>query len=249
MSSEGHYCDYDFGGSDYLAPDEERRYLNQRQRESRERARVGLTMTPEQEQALKNAESRAEFLQQLADSHEQGMLERQGKIEALEKEQNALLSTIAGLKSEVRRLTNKVSQLEHQKSPQKIVIDYSKVDSDLLCDFAIAVLDNGIGYDGLENEAADLEKQIKEKATFYPHVQQEIVNVNGVHRFRMNELVNRLVEEAGNGKGLNYIASLDASVEDQAQLAQLIGYSVSGYQSLSYSLPVVEQEVIHKVDG
>jgi hypothetical protein len=41
---------------------------------------------------------------------------------------------------------------------------------------------------------------------------------------------------------MNYIATFDASREDRAQLAQLIGYSVDGYQSLSYALPVKDEE-------
>lgn len=237
MSSEGHYCDYNFGGSDYMDPDEERRYLDQ-QRESRERTRVGLTMTPEQEQALKNAEGRAEFLQQLADSHEQGMLERQGKIETLLKVQEDLLNQTLKLQAANKVLQNRIRTLEHNESARRQVEDYSHVDEDLMRSLAEAYLEHGPGdeVDGIENE-------IRAQATFHPHVQQEILYVDNILRFRMNKLVNRLVEEAGNGKGLNYVAGLEASVEDKAQLAQLIGYSVSGYESLSYSLPVEEDKI------
>lgn len=279
MSSEGHYCNYDFGGSDYLSPEEEKRYLEQ-QHESRARTKQmnSTEVKPKHiellertinwasksselfqdlikdineylknpdslEQALKNAEHRADFLQDLANSHEQGMLERQEKIEALQQELKDLYTEVYKLRTENKKLKGEVSTLQYQKTPRKEVTDYRRVDPDLLVDFAIAALEGGVDYDGFEGKARELQEQIEEKATFHPHVQQEIVWVNGVLRFRMNELVNRLVEEAGNGKGLNYIAGLEASIEDRAQLAQLIGYSVSGYGDLSYSLPVEEDKI------
>ncbi len=254
------YGPEDFRGSDYMDPDEERRYIEQ-QRESRERDKQQVTTQPafglmgEGElmdtcgalyQKVKNAEHRADFLQDLANSHEQGMLERQGKIEALEKEQDALLSTVAGLDSEVRRLRNKVNQLVQQKQPRKEVVDYKHVCDDLMRDYSIAVIEYGQESD----EAVAIEAEIQSQAHFNPHVQQEITfDEHGRLRFRKNHLIERLVNEAGNGQGLNYICSFSSSVEDQAQLAQLIGYSVDGYQSLSYSLPIEEDKIPTKQEG
>jgi len=58
-------------------------------------------------------------------------------------------------------------------------------------------------------------------------------------RFRKNRIVDKLLEVASaNGYSLNEIA-IDAAAgkytkDEQRQLAQLIGYSVSGYGDLSY---------------
>jgi len=54
-----------------------------------------------------------------------------------------------------------------------------------------------------------------------------------VLRFKKNKIVEYLLD---NGAiDLNMIASLDFSIDDRRQFAQLIGYSVSGYSELSYS--------------
>lgn len=278
MSNETNNFGYgpeDFGGSDYLSPEEENRYLDQ-QCKVKERtkqmnstkikskhiellgrvvswASVGcsepfhnlikdindyLENPDSLEQDLKNAEHRADFLQDLANSHEQGMLERQGKIEALQQELKDLYTEVYKLRTENKVLQNSVRTFEHNKSARREVEDYRRVDEDLMRSLAEAYLEHGPG-----DEVYSIEAEIRDQATFHPHVQQEIIWVNGVLRFRMNELVNRLVEEAGNGKGLNYVAGLEASIEDRAQLAQLIGYSVSGYGDLSYSLPVEEDKI------
>jgi len=60
------------------------------------------------------------------------------------------------------------------------------------------------------------------------HPTQKIVN----DRFVRNEIVNYLIENGG--IDLNDIAIMDFSIEDREQLAQLIGYSLSGYSELSY---------------
>jgi hypothetical protein len=86
-----------------------------------------------------------------------------------------------------------------------------------------------------------LHDQIEKVSTVKPHPQQQfITDGNGVKRFRQNAIVRRLVDEAKDG--MNYIATFDAPREDHAQLAQLVGYSVSGYFDLSYALPVKEDE-------
>lgn len=61
------------------------------------------------------------------------------------------------------------------------------------------------------------------------HPMQPLDLVDGVIRFRENKIVRFLAE----GR-LNEIAEMDFSPEDRMQLAQLIGYSLSGYGDLSY---------------
>lgn len=51
-------------------------------------------------------------------------------------------------------------------------------------------------------------------------------------RFVKNDIVEYLLDNGG--IDLNKIACMDFSDEDRQQFAQLIGYSVSGYGSLSY---------------
>jgi hypothetical protein len=61
------------------------------------------------------------------------------------------------------------------------------------------------------------------------------IDARGVVRFKENPIVWALVEHGRKtGMGLNEIACKDFSDEDRMQLAQLIGYSVSGYGELSY---------------
>lgn len=64
---------------------------------------------------------------------------------------------------------------------------------------------------------------------------QPVVMVDGVARFKENRIVGRLLENSRqHGYGLNEAAMGDYTDEERMQLAQLIGYSVSGYGSLSY---------------
>jgi hypothetical protein len=55
---------------------------------------------------------------------------------------------------------------------------------------------------------------------------------HGVIRFRKNLIVEHLLDKGG--LDLNDLARLDFPQEDWEQFAQLIGYSVSGFGSLSY---------------
>ena len=71
-------------------------------------------------------------------------------------------------------------------------------------------------------------------------------DAHGAHRFRKNVIVDALVDRdtergrvypdfpARSDGGMNWIGSQGFSREDQEQLAQLVGYSVSGYHELSY---------------
>lgn len=58
------------------------------------------------------------------------------------------------------------------------------------------------------------------------------IDEHGVRRFVQNDIVRHLID---NGSiDLNQLARMNFSDEDWSQLAQLIGYSVSGYGDLSY---------------
>lgn len=62
-----------------------------------------------------------------------------------------------------------------------------------------------------------------------------VVTDKGVIRFKENRIVRQLLEISGaEGYGLNEIARDDFTDDERMQLAQLIGYSVSGYGDLSY---------------
>jgi hypothetical protein len=70
------------------------------------------------------------------------------------------------------------------------------------------------------------------------HPMQPVVMVDGIARFKENAIVHYMLE-AGRGAGLFDLNSLASHVpafsrEDHEQLAQLIGYSVSGACDLSY---------------
>jgi hypothetical protein len=59
---------------------------------------------------------------------------------------------------------------------------------------------------------------------------------DGVARFQPNAIVRFLVDWAApRGMSLNDLAILPFDKEDRSQLAQLIGYSVSGFGDLSYA--------------
>lgn len=63
-------------------------------------------------------------------------------------------------------------------------------------------------------------------------MQPIVIGLDGVCRFKENEIVRYLLDNGG--IDLNKIAMLDFSDEDRTQFAQLIGYSVSGAGELSY---------------
>ena len=79
------------------------------------------------------------------------------------------------------------------------------------------------------------------------HPMQPIVlDEHGVARFKQNAIVRYLIDWARNwGLGLNELSMMNFSEEDHQQLAQLLGYSVSGYGDLSY----VSQESVSEADA
>ena len=60
-----------------------------------------------------------------------------------------------------------------------------------------------------------------------------IIDQHGTRRFKENKIVSYLMTLPGGD--LNTLACMDFSTEDRRQFAQLIGYSESGYYSLSYA--------------
>lgn len=56
---------------------------------------------------------------------------------------------------------------------------------------------------------------------------------DGAVRFKENKIVRHLLNTHPSC-GLNELAAMEFDVEDMRQLAQLIGYSLSGYGTLSY---------------
>lgn len=66
-------------------------------------------------------------------------------------------------------------------------------------------------------------------------IQPLVKDENGVKRFKSNRIVERLLEVATqSGYSMNEIAREDFTDDDRIQFAQLIGYSFSGLESLSY---------------
>lgn len=67
-------------------------------------------------------------------------------------------------------------------------------------------------------------------------MQPIVWDTHRVLRFKENKIVSALLDFASSrGMSLNEIATMKFSREDREQLAQLIGYSVSGFGDLSYA--------------
>ena len=66
-------------------------------------------------------------------------------------------------------------------------------------------------------------------------MQPLVIDAHGTLRFKENQIVRKLLDHATeHGYGLNEMALEQFDADDRMQLAQLIGYSLSGYGSLSY---------------
>lgn len=64
-------------------------------------------------------------------------------------------------------------------------------------------------------------------------IQPFVTDTKGVLRFKANAIVRDILDRStAHGFSLNEIACRDYSNEDRQQLAQLIGYSLSGYSEL-----------------
>lgn len=75
------------------------------------------------------------------------------------------------------------------------------------------------------------------------HPMQPIVMDRKVARFKKNAIVRFLLDSGPNDLGT--IALMPFSKEDRAQLAQLIGYSVSGFGELPYA----SKKLVAKADA
>lgn len=82
-------------------------------------------------------------------------------------------------------------------------------------------------------------------------IQPIVKDSGGVVRFQRNQIVVDLLDHATKrGFGLNEIARNDYCNEDRQQLAQLIGYSLSGYSELrSYVDDIAYSCAMAKVNG
>lgn len=69
------------------------------------------------------------------------------------------------------------------------------------------------------------------------HPMQPIVLAGKTIRFKENAIVSWLVRKSAGRNLLNDIAAMDFSDDDQSQLAQLIGCTVSGFGDMSYASP------------
>lgn len=77
-------------------------------------------------------------------------------------------------------------------------------------------------------------------------IQPTYLDDNGTLRFKPNKIVEYLLKDQnGNFTKMNEIAVMDFSKEDRQQLAQLIGYSVSGFGGLSYVLGSGLEEIAY----
>lgn len=66
-------------------------------------------------------------------------------------------------------------------------------------------------------------------------MQSLVTDSHGTLRFKQNQIVRKLLDfSTAHGYGLNEMAHEEFTAEDRMQLAQLIGYSLSGYGTLSY---------------
>lgn len=85
-------------------------------------------------------------------------------------------------------------------------------------------------------DAAMLQGKAEPVTTAYKlPMQPLVIDAHGTLRFKENPIVRTLLDYATeHGYGLNEIALEQFDTEDQMQLAQLIGYSLSGYGTLSY---------------
>lgn len=189
-----------------------------------------------------------ERLQSLVNDFEAANIRRQGEIESLIAQAKSRVDNLEQLKKDNQCLKRQLNELQEERVKKSSIVDYSLVPRELLESLGEAYLTYDRTVHDDDGEEVDrIVEECRKAATFTPHPQQPTyVDEQGVRRFRKNAIVDRLVKECKSSTvpgldGLNYIANFDASREDHAQIAQLIGYSVDGYQSLSYALPLEDE--------
>lgn len=87
-----------------------------------------------------------------------------------------------------------------------------------------------------QNVRREIESKLRELVREQSMPMQPIIlDVRGVARFKKNTLVDNLYEHGvRTGYGLNEMYTESHDDADRMQFAQLIGYSVGGYSTLSY---------------
>jgi len=79
------------------------------------------------------------------------------------------------------------------------------------------------------------------------HPIQPLEMVNGVLRFKQNKIVRHLLDHGG--LTMNDLAIVDFPRDDLQHFAQLIGYSHSGYCSLSYATDRVYETAMKRYEA
>ncbi|MCQ4311746.1 hypothetical protein NAV33_07530 [Pseudomonas stutzeri] len=200
------------------------------------------------ELALQDAEGRADNAGRNASAFEDRMGDLQvenGKL----RDQITELKTDAQRQHEANRTT--WTQLEHAKSlVREAVVICRTNDLHISANYLETALpqhaESGQRIDPAKERAAtEVAEQSELRAKPSPaqksqqagHPMQPIeFDGKGVIRFRENRMVRHLLDFAApRGCGLNELARMDFSQDDRMQLAQLIGYSVSGYGDLGYA--------------
>lgn len=85
-----------------------------------------------------------------------------------------------------------------------------------------------------------------------PHPIQPLYrDAHGVIRFKANRIVEWMLEmgRMGGRFDLNIIAATPFSTDDREQLAQLLGYSLSGFAELSYVRDATYEEAERMAEG
>ena len=82
-----------------------------------------------------------------------------------------------------------------------------------------------------DHECGDLGKALEDALELAKSKPMQPLTDN---RFKENKIVSYCLDNNNNNTDMNKIATMNFSVEDREQFAQLIGYSLGGYGDLSY---------------
>jgi hypothetical protein len=97
------------------------------------------------------------------------------------------------------------------------------------------------------SDLRDILAEITEEQSMKKHPVQPLERDGTVLRFKKNAIVEHLLD---NGPfDMNKLAVMDFSQEDREQFAQLIGYSLGGFEELSYVSEDTLRRIYKKVKG
>lgn len=117
-------------------------------------------------------------------------------------------------------------------------------DAYFLCQCVEILKQQGATIDAQATRITELEAAKKDAERY--QCQPIDIDNNGVLRFRENKIVTYLLDfSTTKGCGMNELARQDFSDEDRMQFAQLIGYSLSGYGTLSYVTDAAYESACH----